>query len=172
MGIGPCPPRPFIPTIRKRGDRSAVQVRHCLRVPQARSHHFGIEWWEDIVDAATFQPTNDWQVQTETMANYLRLLGWEAQASNMNRYLTLMPQIILDAGWAKSPAWASSLIPSWAVTSKRSWRANQHGARDRRLIDFGLQDYCDTCALCAVQCPSPRYPHGPRPCITVLHVEN
>lgn len=51
--------------------------------------------WEEIVDPASFQAYQRIAMQSEVMVKYIRRLGYEAEATNMNNYLTLMPEIAL-----------------------------------------------------------------------------
>jgi len=44
--------------------------------------------WEQIVDGASFQAYQRVALQSEVAANYIRRLGYEAEPSNMNSYLT------------------------------------------------------------------------------------
>lgn len=55
----------------------------------------GHDW---IFNPVSFQAYQRLAFQTETMANYIRRLGHAAEASNLWNYLTLMPQLIIEAG--------------------------------------------------------------------------
>ncbi len=163
MGIGPLAPS-AVYTHNTESEEIEAPYKYAI-VFVCRKHDPTISasnGWEDIVDAASFQTYQRLAVQTETMANYLRLLGWEAQASNMNRYVTLMPQIILDAGLGEISRMGIILNPFLGCNFKAACVLTDMELEIDGYIDFGLQDYCDTCALCAVQCPSHAIPHGPK----------
>jgi NAD-dependent dihydropyrimidine dehydrogenase PreA subunit len=110
--------------------------------------------WEEIVDPASFQAYQRLAMQTETMANYLRRLGFEAEASNMNRYRTLMPQIVLDAGLGEVSRMGIILNPFLGCNFKSACVLTNMELEIDGYIDFGLQEYCNECSLCAEQCPA------------------
>ncbi|MBN1321954.1 MAG: dehalogenase [Thermoleophilia bacterium] len=118
--------------------------------------------WEEIVDGASFQAYQRLAMQTETMADYLRRLGWEATASNANRYATLMPQIVLDAGLGEISRMGIILNPFLGCNFKAACVLTNMELETDGYIDFGLQEYCEHCALCAEQCPPQAIPRGPK----------
>ena len=118
--------------------------------------------WEEIVDPASFQAYQRLLMQTETMANYLRRLGFEAEASNMNRYVTLMPQIVLDAGLGEVSRMGIILNPFLGANFKSATVLTNLELETDGYIDFGLQDYCSKCTVCAQQCPSGAIARGPK----------
>lgn len=118
--------------------------------------------WEEIVDGASFQAYQRLAMQTETMANYMRRLGWDATASNMNRYLTLMPQIVLDAGLGEVSRMGIILSPFLGANFKAACVLTNMELETDGYIDFGLQEYCSNCTLCAEQCPPRAITKGPK----------
>ncbi len=118
--------------------------------------------WEEIVDPASFQAYQRLAMQTETMANYLRRLGFEAEASNMNRYRTLMPQIVLDAGLGEVSRMGIILNPFLGCNFKSACVLTNMELETDGYIDFGLQKYCGKCTLCAEQCPPRAITRGPK----------
>ena len=96
------------------------------------------------------------------MANYMRRLGFEAEASNMNRYMTLMPQIVLDAGLGEVSRMGIILNPFLGANFKAACVLTNMELEIDGYIDFGLQEYCSKCTLCAQQCPSGAIARGPK----------
>jgi len=58
-------------------------------------------------------------LQAEQVAQYIRQLGYEAVPSMMDRYLTVMPQLILEAGLGEVSRMGIILNPFLGRTSKR-----------------------------------------------------
>jgi reductive dehalogenase len=110
--------------------------------------------WEHIVDPASFQAYERLAIQTEVTANYIRRLGWEAEASNVLRYSTLMPQILLEAGVGEVCRMGIVLNPFLGTNFKAACVLTNIELETDGPVDFGLQEYCKQCAICAHQCPS------------------
>lgn len=110
--------------------------------------------WETIVDGISMQAYYRLAVQTEVMANYIRRLGWEAEPSNKNNYATLMPQILLEAGIGEVSRMGIVLNPFFGSNFKGACVLTNIELEVDRPIDFGLQEYCSQCTICADQCPS------------------
>ena len=101
-------------------------------------------------------------LQTEVTANYLRRLGIDAVPSNMNNYLTLMPQIVLDAGMGEISRMGIVLNPFLGCNCKYAAVLTNLELEVDGYVDFGLQKYCGKCTICADQCPSESIARGPK----------
>jgi NAD-dependent dihydropyrimidine dehydrogenase PreA subunit len=110
--------------------------------------------WEQIVDAASFQAYQRLALQTEVAANYIRRLGWEAEPSNQFVYSTLMPQILLEAGIGEVCRMGIILNPFLGTNFKSACVLTNMDFEVDGPIDFGLQEYCTNCKICAEQCPA------------------
>jgi ferredoxin len=110
--------------------------------------------WDQIIDPASFQAYQRVALQSEVAANYIRRLGWDAEPSNMNSYLTLMPQILLEAGIGEVSRIGIMLNPFLGTNFKASCVLTNMELEIDGPIDFGLQEYCNNCNICAEQCPS------------------
>ena len=110
--------------------------------------------WEEIVDPASFQTYQRLALQTEVTANYLRRLGYEAEASNMSRYLTLMPQIVLEAGLGEVCRMGIILNPFLGCNFKAACVLTNLELEIDGYVDFGLEQYCSNCTICSEQCPA------------------
>jgi epoxyqueuosine reductase len=163
VGIGPLS-QSAVYTHNMKGKEIEAPFKYAI-VLLARKHEptlCAANGWEEIVDPASFQAYQRLAMQTETMANYLRRLGFEAQASNMNRYMTLMPQIVLDAGLGEVSRMGIILNPFLGSNFKSACVLTNMELETDGFIDFGLQDYCATCTLCAEQCPARAITRGPK----------
>lgn len=110
--------------------------------------------WEEIVDGASFQAYQRVALQSEVMADYIRRLGWNAEATNMNSYITLMPQIALACGIGEVSRMGIVLSPFLGANFKVAAVLTDLELEPDGYVDFGLQDYCSSCTICAEQCPS------------------
>lgn len=110
--------------------------------------------WDQIIDPASFQTYQRVALQSEVVANYLRRLGWDAEPSNNNAYFTLMPQILLEAGIGEVCRMGIVLNPFLGTNFKSSCVLTNMELEVDGPVDFGLQEYCSNCFICAEQCPS------------------
>ena len=110
--------------------------------------------WDDIVDPVSFQTYQRLVTQTEVMANYLRRLGHDALPNNMNNYVALMPQVILDAGLGEVSRMGIILNPFLGANFKAAAVFTNLELEVDGYADFGLQEYCGNCTICAEQCPA------------------
>ncbi|MGI6730687.1 MAG: 4Fe-4S dicluster domain-containing protein [Anaerovoracaceae bacterium] len=117
----------------------------------------GYDW---IFDPVSFQTYQRLACQTETMANYLRRLGHEAAPSNMWNYLTLMPQLILEAGLGEESRMGIAVNPFVGGNFKSAAVLTNLPLEVDKPIDFGLQEYCKNCTICAEQCPTQAISYG------------
>jgi epoxyqueuosine reductase len=110
--------------------------------------------WDDIVDPTSYQVYQKLALATEVAANYMRRLGIDAVPSNMNNYSTLMPQIVLEAGMGEVSRMGIILNPFLGCNCKYAAILTNLELEVDGYVDFGLQKYCESCTICAEQCPS------------------
>jgi epoxyqueuosine reductase len=128
--------------------------------------------WEEIVDPASFQAYQRLALQTEVMANYIRRLGHEAEATNAYTYLTLMPEIVLACGLGEVSRMGIILNPFLGTNCKTAAVLTNLELEVDGYVDFGLQDYCESCSICARPVPVPRHHTGQADAAQwLLHVE-
>jgi ferredoxin len=110
----------------------------------------GYDW---IIDGCSFNAYQKLGIISETTANYIRRLGYEAAPSYMFSYLTLMPQLILEAGLGESARCGSVVNPFLGFNFKSSAVLTNMPLEVDKPIDFGMQEYCNNCTICAECCP-------------------
>ncbi|MBN1190165.1 MAG: 4Fe-4S dicluster domain-containing protein [Dehalococcoidales bacterium] len=117
----------------------------------------GYDW---VFDPVSFQTYQRLACQTETMANYIRRLGYDAAASNASRYLTLMPQLVLMSGLGEISRTGIILNPFLGLNYKTAAVLTNLPLEADQPVDFGLQEYCRKCTICADQCKAKAIPYG------------
>ncbi|MBN1136340.1 MAG: reductive dehalogenase [Anaerolineae bacterium] len=115
----------------------------------------GLDW---IGDPVSFQAYEHLGLVAETMANYIRRLGWDAAAqygpSFVNCYSVLMPPLLLWAGIGEVSRAGIILNPYLGLGYKAAAVLTDMPLVPDKPVDFGLQSFCQSCGICAEKCPS------------------
>jgi reductive dehalogenase len=115
-------------------------------------------------DPISFQSYQHLGLVAETVANYIRRLGWDASAqygpSFVNRYAVLMPPLLLRAGIGEVSRAGIILNPYLGLGYKAAAVLTDMPLAPDKPIDFGLQSFCQTCKICVQNCPSKAIPMG------------
>ena len=115
---------------------------------------FASSGFDAVFDACShqcYQVLGQW---SETVANYIRRLGFEALASNSRNYVTVMPALLLAAGLGESGRLGIVVNPFFGPNFKACCVVTNMPLEPDKPIDFGLQEYCKSCGICAEQCVS------------------
>ncbi len=107
---------------------------------------------ESIMDPASFQAYQRLTCQSETMANYIRRLGYEAAPSHMFGYLNMMMPLIIEAGLGEVGRMGIAINPFLGANYKSAAVLTNLPLETDKPIDFGLQDYCKHCRVCVNAC--------------------
>jgi ferredoxin len=118
---------------------------------------YGREW---IDDPCSFQTYQRCACQAQVMTGYLRRLGWRSDSSIVGKYTTLIPQLIIESGLGEESRLGIPLNPFVGAAFKASVVLTDLPMEVDKPIDFGLQDYCAKCAICAEQCPTQAISYG------------
>ncbi len=115
----------------------------------------GFDWMGDPI---SFQAYQHLGLVAETIANYIRRLGWDASAqygpSFVNRYSVLLPPLLLAAGIGEVSRAGIILNPYLGLGFKAAAILTNMPLVPDKPIDFGLQSFCRNCKICAQNCPS------------------
>ena len=121
----------------------------------------GSDW---IGDPVSFQAYQHLGLVAETMADYVRRLGWDASAqygpSFVNQYSVLMPPLLLRAGIGEVSRAGIVLNPYLGLGFKAAAVLTNMPLVPDKPIEFGLQRFCQDCKICAQNCPSKAIPMG------------
>jgi len=118
---------------------------------------YGREWIDDPTSFAVYQRC---ACQAQVVTSYIRKLGWPAEASIFYKYLTVMPQLIIEAGLGEGSRMGIALNPFAGSAFKVSAVLTDLPLEPDKPIDFGLQEYCSNCKICAEQCATQAIPYG------------
>ncbi len=136
----------------KYGNAVLVVMRKDLLAVRAST---GSDWMGDPI---SFQAYQHLGMVAETMANYIRRLGWAATAqygpSFVDRYSVLMPPLLLAAGIGEVSRAGIILNPYLGLAYKAAAILTNMPLVPDKPIDFGLQSFCQKCKICAENCPS------------------
>jgi reductive dehalogenase len=115
----------------------------------------GSDW---IGDPLSFQAYAHLGLVAETIADYIRRLGWDAAPqygpSFVNKYVVLLPPLLIAAGIGEVSRAGIVLNPFLGLAFKAVAVLTDLPIVPDQPIDFGLQSFCRTCKICAENCPS------------------
>ncbi|MEW5720627.1 MAG: reductive dehalogenase [Chloroflexota bacterium] len=115
----------------------------------------GFDW---IGDPLSFQAYAHLGLVAETIADYIRRLGWDATPqygpSFVNKYVVLLPPLLIAAGIGEVSRAGIILNPFLGLAFKAAAILTDLPIVPDQPIDFGLQNFCQHCKICAENCPS------------------
>jgi ferredoxin len=122
----------------------------------------GLDWMGCAISFAVYQHLS---LITETIANYIRRLGYPASAQHPpsgahGGFQVLMPPLLIWAGIGEVSRAGIILNPFLGMNFKAAAVLTQLPLIPDKPIDFGLQDFCQRCNICALACPSKAIPRG------------
>jgi reductive dehalogenase len=121
----------------------------------------GSDWMGDPI---SFQAYQHLALVADTVANYVRRLGWDASAqygpSFVDRYSVLLPPLLLLAGVGEVSRAGIILNPYLGLGFKAAAVLTDMPLLPDKPVDFGLQSFCQSCRICAHNCPSQAIPMG------------
>ena len=95
------------------------------------------------------------------MANYIKRLGYPARAHYSGNYQVIMPPLLLQAGIGELSRMGNSVInPFLGPRFKAAAVTTNLPLLPDKPVDFGLQEFCQKCMKCAVECPPRAIPMG------------
>lgn len=118
---------------------------------------YGNEWIDDAISMQAYQRLN---CQAAVLTSYIRRMGWPAEVSAVPKYSTLMPQLILEAGLGEGSRMGVIVNPFQGATIKTAAVLTDLPLEVDKPIDFGLQEYCEKCRICADQCVTNAVTYG------------
>ena len=111
----------------------------------------GRDW---ISGAQSFRGYSNNGFITTMMADYIRRLGYPARAHFHASYQVLIPPLLLLSGVGEMSRSGCILNPFLGLRFKAGAVTTDLPLLSDKPIDFGLQDFCNKCKKCALECPS------------------
>jgi len=96
------------------------------------------------------------------MAFYLKKLGYEAQFQSDGYYLTPQVPLALDAGLGEVGMSNHLINPRYGDRVRIGSVLTNLELKADTPLDFGLEAFCDRCALCLINCPMQSIKHKKR----------
>jgi reductive dehalogenase len=94
------------------------------------------------------------------MAEYIRRLGYPARAHHALSYQVVVPPLLLMAGIGEMSRAGIVLNPFLGTRFKAAVVTTDLPLEPDKPIDFGLQEFCEKCLKCAVECHANAIPKG------------
>jgi len=94
------------------------------------------------------------------MANYIRKLGYPARAHHVFNYQVLVTPLLLLAGIGEMCRTGIVLNPFLGTRFKAAVVTTDLPLEPDSPVDFGLQEFCQKCLKCAVECHAKAIPEG------------
>jgi ferredoxin len=96
------------------------------------------------------------------IANFIRRLGWSTRQLPTFDAPYLIPPVFIDAGMGEDGRCGYVVTKEFGNNFRPGAVATDLPLIPDKPVDFGLQDFCDKCKICAEKCPSGAIPKGGR----------
>jgi len=143
-----------------KGEPIHLDYKYAIVIVMRKEHQTteassGRDW---IGDPVSFQSYQRLALASHTIANYIKRLGYPASPqhppSTVGRYKVQMPPLLLWAGIGEVSRVGIILNPFLGLAYKAAAVLTDMPLVPDKPIDFGLQDFCRQCKICAEFCPS------------------
>jgi reductive dehalogenase len=94
------------------------------------------------------------------LAEYLRMLGYSARAHHLYNYRLLAVPVAVDCGLGELSRAGYLLTREFGLGLRLAVVTTDMPLAHDRPVDLGVQSFCDTCKICAENCPIDAIPHG------------
>jgi len=95
------------------------------------------------------------------LAEYIRTLGYEARAQvSGSNYQIMLPPVAYDAGLGEVGRLGYLISPRLGARIRLGAVTTEIPLVPDEPIEFGVQDFCEKCEKCAVNCPPGAIPYG------------
>ncbi len=170
VGIGQVPATAYY-SMNSLGEPINLNYKHAIMIVKRKDYYTmyasnGRDWSGGPL---SYVPYQHLALISQTMANYIRRLGYSAVAEHMSSkpnlpaaqsYDVLIPPLLLWSGIGEVSRAGIILNPFLGLGYKAAAVLTDLPLIDDKPIDFNLQDFCKRCELCAEMCPSKAIPTG------------
>lgn len=149
----------------KNGD--AVELGHthavAVLVDQGYSSFAAASGRDWLSNSQSFRSYSATALISCVLADYIRRLGYSARAHHSMDYKVVVPPILMMAGLGEICRIGGIVLhPLMGPRFKAAVVTTDLPLRPDRPIDFGLQDFCNSCRKCSRECPSHSITDGPK----------
>ena len=121
--------------------------------------------WDAMYANPNFGTSNDAysisRILAFRMAAFIKGLGYAARPHTPGtEYDLMVPPILVDAGIGEQGRHSIIVTPELGSNFRPAVITTNIPLKPDKPIDFGLQDFCKTCKVCAEQCPSGSITNG------------
>jgi reductive dehalogenase len=94
------------------------------------------------------------------LAEYIRMLGYSARASHFHNYRVLTVPVAVDCGLGELSRAGFLLTKEFGLALRLAIVTTNLPMQIDQPIDIGVQSFCETCKICAQDCPIGAIPTG------------
>jgi reductive dehalogenase len=94
------------------------------------------------------------------LAEYIRMLGYSARASHFHNYRVLTIPVAVDCGLGELSRAGFLLTKEYGLAIRLAVVTTNFPLKHDEPIDIGVQSFCETCKICAEECPIGAIPSG------------
>ncbi len=94
------------------------------------------------------------------LAEYIRMLGYSARASHFHNYRLLTVPVAVDCGLGELSRAGFLLTKEFGLALRLAIVTTDLPLQLDQPIDIGVQSFCETCKICAQECPIGAIPTG------------
>jgi epoxyqueuosine reductase len=115
--------------------------------------------WDALYASPTYSASNDAYSRSRIigyrLASFIKQLGYAARPHvPSNSYDLMVPPICIDAGLGEQGRHSVLITPELGSNFRPSVVTTDIPLQPDKPIDFGVQDFCRHCKICAENCPS------------------
>jgi len=144
------------------GDPIKLDYKYAISIGIEMEHKLFRNSPDFVSDAAVGRGYFDTSQAAVSLAAWIREIGWEAKAhSFINEELIHIP-IAVEAGLGELARNGSLITQEFGPRLRLSTVTTNLPMEIDQPIDIGIQDMCNTCNKCAINCPAQCIPYGPK----------
>ena len=115
--------------------------------------------WDPLYANPTYGTSNDAYSRSRIvafrLASFIKQLGYAARPHTPGTdYDLMVPPILIDAGLGEQGRPSIVITPELGCNFRPAVITTNLPLKPDKPIEFGVQDFCKTCKICAEQCPS------------------
>jgi reductive dehalogenase len=94
------------------------------------------------------------------LAEYIRMLGYSARAHHLNNYRVICVPVAVDCGLGELARAGFLMTKEFGLGARLAVVTTDMPLAHDRPVDIGVQSFCESCKICAEDCPVDAIPMG------------